>query len=109
MASSPAAPLSTIGLTISEWDAVTTELGRCHPALAADLAVAVHAQADRLGVSGLPMTVVPLSLSPPNACLVHEAAAAVVRLSIRSVRVSPDALVAAGEAASARDSTHPQP
>ncbi len=50
MASSPAGPLSTIGLTISEWDAVTTELGRCHPVLAADLAVAVHAQADGLGL-----------------------------------------------------------
>ncbi len=73
MASSPAGPLSTIGLTISEWDAVTTELRQCYPALAADLAVAVHAQADRLGVSDIPVTVVPLSLSPPNACRVHEA------------------------------------
>ena len=108
MASSPAAPLCTIGLTISKWNAVTTELGRCHPALAADLAVAVHAQADRLGVWGLPMTVVPLSLSPPNACLVHEAAAAVVRLSIRSVHGSGDPRAAAAEAATARDGTHSQ-
>ena len=108
MASSPAGPLSTIGLTISEWDAVTTELGRCHPALAADLAVAVHAQADRLAASGIPMTIVPLSLSPLNACLVHEAAAAVVRLSRSPVHVSGDALAAAAEAASARDDAHPQ-
>ena len=107
MASSPAGPLSTIGLTISEWDAVTTELGRCHPALAADLAIAVHAQADRLGVWGLPMTVVPLSLSPPNACLVHEAAAAVVRLSIRPVHGAGDARAAAAEAATGRDDAHP--
>jgi hypothetical protein len=108
MASYPAGPLNTIGLTISEWDAVTAELGRSHPALAADLAVAVHAQADRLGVSGIPGAVVPLSLSPPNACLVHEAAAAVARLYIRSVDGSADARAATVEATSPRHDSHPQ-